>query len=474
MNKKQYYVGLSLFFDYISAIAAWCIFYFFRKQNIESIKFGKEIPFELNDSFYLGLLLIPIFWVLLYTISGAYKNVLRKSRLKELGQTLLATLIGVIVLFFTLLLDDEIYSYKNYYKLFLYLFAFHFIITYFFRLIISTTIVKRVHQRYISFPTLLIGSNAKALNLYNEMEAQPKSSGNKFIGFIHIENNNGSTHLIEKHLQHLGELSDIRNAIKKHQIEEVIIAIESSEHEFIKSIISDLENIQVIIKIIPDMYDIMSGSVKMTSIFGAPLIEISHHIMPPWQQALKRFIDITVSLIALTVFSPIFIITGLIVKFGSKGSAIYSHERIGIHGKPFMIHKFRSMFTDAEKNGPMLSSQHDKRITPFGRFMRKVRLDEIPQFYNVLIGEMSLVGPRPERQHFIDLITKTAPHYRHLNKVKPGITSWGQVKYGYAENVEQMIERLRYDILYIENMSLAVDLKIIIYTVLIVLQGRGK
>ncbi len=471
MNKNLQ-VAKYVLADFFSAAIAWTLFFIYRKYVVEHDIFEHLDKIFMDRKLYMGLAIIPLFWLTLYIIIGTYRKIYRKSRLKELGQTLSITFIGVIFIFFSIILDDVIISYKSYYQSFLVLFLLHFFFTYSFRLILTTRTIRKIHKRIIGFNSVIVGSNGNAIKIFQEIENERLSSGNKFIGFVNAEKYD--RYLLSEHLPHLGGIKDLRNIVYEYKVEEVIIAIEKAEQKKIEKIITEIEDTNVVIKIIPSLQDFILGAVKTTGIWHAPLVKISPDLMPAWQMSLKRIMDIIISLIGMVILLPVYIFVAIGVKFSSKGPIIYKQERVGLHGKPFPMFKFRSMRADAESGTPMLSSENDDRITPFGKFLRKVRLDEIPQFYSVFIGDMSLVGPRPERQYFIDQIVQRAPHYRLLHKVKPGITSWGQVKYGYASNVDEMIERLKYDILYIENMSLAMDLKIMIYTILIVVQGRGK
>jgi len=469
MNKRKQVIKY-MFFDALAAALAWALFYIYRKLYIEGFNHFADI--KIDSNFWIALIVIPTFWLSFYFITGFYNDIFRRSRLIDLGRTFLTGIIGVVIIFFTLMLDDTITSYKNYYLLFFTLLGLHVVFTLIPRLILTTHTIHKVHTRKIGFNTVIIGGNERALHLYNEMNSDDKTSGNIFVGFVKVDSRNDV--LLKNHLTLLGGIHDLPKIIDENNVEEIVIAIETSEHSKIQEILGTLDYRHVTVKAIPDMFDILAGTVKTSTIYSSPLVKISNGIMPAWQENLKRVIDVVASVLALIVFIPFSPLVIIGIKSSSKGPIFYAQKRVGRFGKEFTIFKFRSMVLDAEPEGPSLSSSGDPRITKFGDFMRRTHIDEIPQFFNVILGDMSLVGPRPERQYYINEIRKIAPHYIQLQRIRPGITSWGQVKYGYASNIEQMVERIPYDIIYLKNISLYLDFKILIYTLLNCFQAKGN
>lgn len=464
--KKSKQAGKYILSDFISASVAWLLFnilcyeVFAIDEGADSLLDYLQYPGVLG-----GQVVIPLFWLVLYYFSGYYNKPFGKSRLTELFSTFITVLIGTVFVFFALLLDDIPRSIDIYYKLFFGMFGLQFFITYIPRLLITQSGMRKIKNREWAMKVLIIGAGGKAVRIAHDLYRL----GYDICGFVSEDER---TPVKADRNQVLGTVEDIPVLMEKENVDEIVLAVESKNNKALLGILYSLYRYKRPIKVLADRFNMLS-KIQLRTIRGIPLVDVTDNNFSPAEQNIKLFLDKVCSVVALLLLSPLFAYIAWRVKKDSPGPVFFRQERIGYLGQPFWMYKFRTMYVNAEENGPSLSSEDDLRVTPFGRIMRKYRLDELPQFWNVLKGDMSLVGPRPERKYFIDEIVKTAPYYYLLHNVRPGITSLGMVKYGYAASVDKMVERMEYDILYYENMSLTLDLTILIYTVKTVITGKG-
>ena len=464
MNKKIEKI-LIVSTDFISINLAWTIFYLLRVRS-------GFFDLDITPEFLIPMIAAYLYWIVIFTFVGMYRTWFALSRFDELSTLFKASFVGVFILFFLIFIDDYMHGVPSASRILIFLYwGLFFVLAGTGRVLIRSFQRNLLIKGYGRRNALIVGFNKKANDVHDQVTQHP-ALGLDIKGYlaVHSENLDKSY----KGIKVVGNINDIENLIDSFSVKEIIIALERENNDVLIDLIAKSDNKNVGLKIVPDLYDILSGQARTSQIYGIPLIDIMPQLMPEWEKKLKRLIDIIVSMIILTLSFPVILISSVAIKIDSAGPVFFKQERCGQNGKVFRIYKFRSMKKDAEKStGPVWSRKDDPRITRVGRIIRKIRIDEIPQFINVLKGEMSIVGPRPERPYFVEMLSHEIPYYQRRLKVRPGITGWAQVKHKYDETIEDVKTKLRYDLFYIENMSLRMDFKILFRTIFVVLFGKG-
>lgn len=464
MSKTKEKIFL-LITDFVMINLAWFVYSYIRlKTGWFDLIIAPEI--------FIPGLVIYFYWLLIFTFVGMYRTWFAASRFDEISTLFKASFFGIFLLFFLIFIDDYMHNVATATRILIFIYWALFLVfvgagRLFIRSLQRNLLIKGIGRRC----GLIIGFNERAREVLDSV-TNAKALGIDIEAFVAVDEANVGKEY--KNIRVEGTIAHLNSLIEKYKAKEIILALEKENHDVLVDIISKTEGKNINLKIVPDLYEILSGQARTSQIYGIPLIDIMPELMPEWEKKLKRVFDILVSLLILVITSPILIITSIAIKLDSKGPIFFKQERMGQNGKVFNILKFRSMINDAEKyTGPVWSQKDDPRVTRVGKIVRKMRIDEIPQMYNVLKGEMSLVGPRPERPYFVEKLSQEIPYYKRRLKVRPGITGWAQVKHKYDESIEDVKVKLRYDLFYIENMSIRMDFKIMLRTILVVLFGKG-
>ena len=464
MNTKTQKI-LVLLTDLLFICLAWSSYYFIR------VKTG-WFEIQIQPELYWPMIAMYLYWLIVFTFFGMYRTWFASSRFDEISTLFKATFVGIFILFFLILISDFLDGSESSNRILIFIYWF-----FLFLFLATSRLLLRSFQRGLLIKgigrrgTVIVGFNEKAFEVHDQILEHP-ALGLDVVGYVAVNKENIGKNY--KNIKVDGTFDQLLDVINSKGASEVIIALEKEDHDLLVDVISKIESKGIGLKIVPDLYEILSGQARTSQLYGIPLIDIMPELMPEWEKKLKRVYDVVISLIILIITFPLNILVSILIKIDSKGPIFFKQDRIGMNNKVFKIYKFRSMFEDAEKHtGPVWSTKDDPRVTRVGKLMRQLRIDEIPQFYNVLKGEMSLVGPRPERPYFVEMLSEQLPYYKRRLKVRPGITGWAQVKHKYDESIEDVKVKLRYDLFYIENMSLRMDIKILARTVLVVLFGKG-